>query len=97
MAREMTQQERAAIQSFYYRLHAGVEGGEFQERYEQEDIGRIIELLDETRRAALLEARKAVVSEYLQDPVEDDPGDIAYDHAIRDAVEAIDRLAQEGS
>ena len=55
MAREMTSQERAAIQSFYYRLHAGVEGGEFQERYEQEDIGRIIELLDETRRAALLE------------------------------------------
>ena len=97
MAREMTPQERAAIQSFYYRLHAGVEGGEFQERYEQEDIGRIIELLDETRRAALLEARKAVVSEYLQDPVEDDPCDIAYDHAIRDAVEAIDRLAQEGS
>ena len=49
------------------------------------------------RRAALLEARKAVVSEYLQDPVEDDPCDIAYDHAIRDAVEAIDRLAQEGA
>ena len=49
------------------------------------------------RQAALLEARKAVVSEYLQDPVEDDLGDIAYDHAIRDAVEAIDRLAQEGS
>ena len=92
----MTPQERAAIQSFYYRLHAGVEGGEFQERYEQEDIGCIIELLDETRRAALLEARKAVVSEYLQDPVEDDLGDIAYDHAIRDAVEAIDRLAQKG-
>ena len=60
MAREMTPQERAAIQSFYYRLHAGVEGGEFQERYEQEDIGRIIELLDETRRAALLEAAQQV-------------------------------------
>ena len=56
----MTPQERAAIQSFYYRLHAGVEGGEFQERYEQEDIGCIIELLDETRRAALLEAAKVV-------------------------------------
>ena len=60
MAREMTPQERAAIQSFYYLLHAGVEGGEFQERYEQEDIGRIIELLDETRRAALLEAAHKV-------------------------------------
>jgi predicted transcriptional regulator len=60
-------------------------------------IDLIAESLQETRRAALLKARKAVVSEYLQDPVEDDPGDIAYDHAIRDAVEAIDRLAQEGS
>ena len=60
MAREMTPQERAAIQSFYYRLHAGVEGGEFQERYEQEDIGRIIELLAETRRAALLEAAQVI-------------------------------------
>ena len=58
-------------------------------------VGDILEHDKQTRRAALLEARKAVVSEYLQDPVEDDPGDIAYDHAIRDAVEAIDRLAQE--
>lgn len=57
----MTPQERAAIQSFYYRLHAGVEGGEFQERYEQEDIGRIIELLDETRRAALLEVSRRLL------------------------------------
>ena len=68
MAREMTPQERAAIQSFYYRLHAGVEGGEFQERYEQEDIGRIIELLDETRRAALLEAAQVIPRNWL-DPL----------------------------
>ena len=63
---------------------------------EKRDIEAITDALTDTRRAVLLEARKAVVSEYLQDPVEDDPGDIAYDHAIRDAVEAIDRLAQEG-
>ena len=82
MAREMTQQERAAIQSFYYRLHAGVEGGEFQERYEQEDIGRIIELLDETRRAALLEA-----AEFLKlMPM------LTKDNAIA----VLTRLAQEG-
>ena len=77
----MTPQERAAIQSFYYRLHAGVEGGEFQERYEQEDIGRIIELLDETRRAALLECLDIARAD----------GNII---AVR---ERLTKLAQEGS
>ena len=88
MAREMTPQERAAIQSFYYRLHAGVEGGEFQERYEQEDIGRIIELLDETRRAALLEAANAMQKRY----------DESYDWSplIENTIAELKRLAQEG-
>ena len=111
MAREMTPQERAAIQSFYYRLHAGVEGGEFQERYEQEDIGRIIELLDETRRAALLEAAQVVrefAKHYPTDIfIEPLPGqhgrtvDACSASAIRaicpTIANDIDRLAQEGS
>ena len=92
----MTPQERAAIQSFYYRLHAGVEGGEFQERYEQEDIGRIIELLDETRRAALMEARQAVLGERFSATEIDCSEDAVYNDAIDDALGAIDRLAQEG-
>ena len=89
----MTTQERAAafIKSTFP-LHLREDGEPCDG-----DIEDVIAHDKETRRAALLEARKAVVSEYLQDPVEDDPGDIAYDHAIRDAVEAIDRLAQEGS
>ena len=92
----MTPQERAAIQSFYYRLHAGVEGGEFQERYEQEDIGRIIELLDKTRRAALMEARQAVLGERFSATEIDCSEDAVYNDAIDDALGAIDRLAQEG-
>ena len=93
MAREMTPQERAAIQSFYYRLHAGVEGGEFQERYEQEDIGRIIELLDETRRAALLEAAQVAITYGGRARDEDLSG--SYTSEL--IVQALDRLAQEGS
>ena len=92
MAREMTTQERAAIQSFYYRLHAGVEGGEFQERYEQEDIGRIIELLDETRRAALWEARQAV-SKLFDQGQQQQPD---YYCALLDVGNELDRLAQKG-
>ena len=89
----MTPQERAA--ALYRALGDGCDLSAPEQ--EKRDIEAITDALTDTRRAALLEARKAVVSEYLQDPVEDDPGDIAYDHAIRDAVEAIDRLAQEGS
>ena len=86
----MTPQERAAIQSFYYRLHAGVEGGEFQERYEQEDIGRIIELLDETRRAALLECRDEI-----NKLIGKDSGN--WNRAIVYAADVANKLAQEGS
>ena len=53
--------ERAALQSFYYCLHAGVEGGELQERYEQEDIGKIVALVQKTRQEALREARRDVL------------------------------------
>ena len=91
MAREMTPQERAAIQSFYYRLHAGVEGGEFQERYEQEDIGRIIELLDETRRAALLEC----VQQLREGARLAQSREVA--NALSGHAYTIDRLAQEGA
>lgn len=91
----MTPQERAAaVKHVVYMFGVPefeVECGEYENA-----LAATVTLQREARRAALLEARKAVVSEYLQDPVEDDPGDIAYDHAIRDAVEAIDRLAQEG-
>lgn len=87
----MTPQDRAAIQSFYYRLHAGVEGGEFQERYEQEDIGRIIELLDETRRAALLEAAK-LVGDYNCMHNHGKGAPKVYD----DVFDELQRLAQEG-
>ena len=90
MARAMTPQERAAIQSFYYRLHAGVEGGEFQERYEQEDIGRIIELLDETRRAALLECRDEI-----NKLIGKDSGN--WNRAIVYAADVANKLAREGS
>ena len=86
----MTPQERAAIQSFYYRLHAGVEGGEFQERYEQEDIGRIIELLAETRRAALLEA----VQQLREGARLAQSREVA--NALSGHAYTIDRLAQEG-
>ena len=87
----MTPQERAV------ELAEQINGAHHQLAYPGATVRSLVfDALQETRRAALLEARKAVVSEYLQDPVEDDPGDIAYDHAIRDAVEAIDRLAQEG-
>ena len=89
MAREMTPQERAAALLERMGLCGHPAASQF--------VGDIIEHDKQTRRAALLEARKAVVSEYLQDTVGDDPGDIAYDHAIRDAVDTIDRLAQEGS
>ena len=92
MAREMTPQERAAV--LLDRIIGIIP---IQPSQREARIEWLVEYAVETRRAVLLEARKAVVSEYLQDPVEDDPGDIAYDHAIRDAVEAIDRLAQEGS
>ena len=88
----MTQQERAAV--LLDRIIGIIP---IQPSQREARIEWLVEYAVETRRAALLEARKAVVSEYLQDPVEDDPCDIAYDHAIRDAVEAIDRLAQEGS
>ena len=93
MAREMTPQERAA------QLYGSLTCTTYREGYQDpdNDIALIADVLQQTRRAALLEARKAVVSEYLQDTVGDDPGDIAYDHAIRDAVDTIDRLAQEGS
>ena len=98
----VTPQERAAIQSFYYRLHARVEGGEFQERYEQEDIGRIIELLDETRRAALLEAMEKVKDRALLWRSHGG-AKIAfpYDHLTVEGecdviAAALDRLAQEG-
>ena len=89
---KMTQQERAAV--LLDRIIGIIP---IQPSQREARIEWLVEYAVETRRAALLEARKAVVSEYLQDPVEDDPGDIAYDHAIRDAVEAIDRLAQEGA
>ena len=92
MAREMTPQERAAV--LLDRIIGIIP---IQPSQREARIEWLVEYAVETRRAVLLEARKAVVSEYLQDPVEDDPCDIAYDHAIRDAVEAIDRLAQEGS
>ena len=88
----MTPQERAAV--LLDRIIGIIP---IQPSQREARIEWLVEYAVETRRAALLEARKAVVSEYLQDPVEDDPGDIAYDHAIRDAVEAIDRLAQEGA
>ena len=51
----MTPQERE-VQKFYYSLNAGVEGGGHQEIDEQQDMDRIIDLLAQTRRAALLEA-----------------------------------------
>ena len=100
MAREMTQQERAAIQSFYYRLHAGVEGGEFQERYEQEDIGRIIELMKETSRAALMECAK--VARNRADLYKPKLGlrlNMVNYHRSQEAddlADTLDRLAQEG-
>ena len=73
--------ERAAIQSFYYCLHAGVEGGESQERYEQEDIGKIVALVHKTRQEALREAYNIV---------EDWP------LGIEDRLGLLDRLASEG-
>ena len=98
MAREMTPQERADLKEIARKLVLQInEITPMQwDKHDDKDQAIVLAALQTTRRAALLEARKAVVSEYLQDPVEDDPGDIAYDHAIRDAVEAIDRLAQEG-
>jgi hypothetical protein len=49
----VTPQEREGIQKFYYSLNAGVEGGGHQEIDEQQDMDRIIDLLAQTRRAAL--------------------------------------------
>ena len=87
----MTPQEREGIQKFYYSLNAGVEGGGHQEIDEQQDMDRIIDLLAQTRRAALLEAAK-LVGDY----------NCMHDHgkkatkACDDVFDELHRLAQEG-
>ena len=61
----MTPQEREGILKFYYSLNAGVEGGGHQEIDEQQDMDRIIDLLAQTRRAALLEC-KATMADFIE-------------------------------
>ena len=57
----------------------------------------IAEALTATRRAALLEARQAVLGEHLSAAEIYSTEDEVYNDAIDDALGAIDRLAQEGS
>lgn len=58
-------------------------------------IDLIAESLQDTRRAALLEAREVVLAEVLED-IPDNEADEAYNLAIGHAAHALDRLAQEG-
>ena len=90
MAREMTPQERAAVQSFYYSLHAGVKSGELQEHCEQQDIDRIVKLMQDTRRAALLEC----VQQLREGARLAQSREVA--NALSGHAYTIDRLAQEG-
>ncbi len=88
----MTPQERAAVQSFYYSLHAGVKSGELQEHCEQQDIDRIVKLMQDTRRAALLEAAQVAITYGGRARDEDLSGSDTSELIVQ----ALDRLAQEG-
>ena len=97
----MTPQERESIQKFYYSLNAGVEGGGHQEIDEQQDIDRIIDLLAQTRRAALLEAVDEIERfiDYSGGCVgtENDPRVVAVNRFITiNIVPLLNRIAQEG-
>lgn len=59
-------------------------------------IDLIADALTATRRAALLEARQAVLGERLSATEIYSSEDEVYNDAIDDALGAIDRLAQEG-
>ena len=60
------------------------------------DVQTIVEMLQQTRRAALMEARQAVLGERFSATEIDCSEDAVYNDAIDDALGAIDRLAQEG-
>ena len=61
------------------------------------DVLLIAGLIQQTRRAALLEVRQAVLGERLSATEIYSSEDEVYNDAIDDALGAIDRLAQEGS
>ena len=94
----MTPQERE-VQKFYYSLNAGVEGGGHQEIDEQQDMDRIIDLLAQTRRAALLEAAQVIPRNWL-DPLLKGVRTSScpeIEQLLQSIKAEIYRLAQEGS
>ena len=95
----MTPQEREGIQKFYDSLNAGVEGGGHQEIDEQQDMDRIIDLLAQTRRAALLEAAQVIPRNWL-DPLLKGVRTSScpeIEQLLQSIKAEIYRLAQEGS
>jgi hypothetical protein len=95
----VTPQEREGIQKFYYSLNAGVEGGGHQEIDEQQDMDRIIDLLAQTRRAALLEAAQVIPRNWL-DPLLKGVRTSScpeIEQLLQSIKAEIYRLAQEGS
>ncbi len=90
MAREMTSQERA--EDLYSSIKASGEGFDDDQATDDLCVEMLKQALQQTRRAALREARQTV-SQLFDQQASELPD---YYAALLDAGNAIDRLAQEG-
>ena len=94
----MTPQERADLKEIARKLVLQInEITPMQwDKHDDKDQAIVLAALQATRRAALLEARQAVLGERLSATEIYCSEDEVYNDAIDDALGAIDRLAQEG-